>query len=927
MTDLVFERLKASVLAYLDAGSSTTDEEIEGVLQVFRGLPDVDDEMLDRLRRYIEEQVIVTSAEATTLESKDHVPWLKARAADFEWQFWERYKRHLLEQKGLPAAVIDRVDETTDTILDHLEDPAIHNAWDRRGLVVGQVQSGKTANYLGLIAKAIDVGYRVIIVLAGADNDLRAQTQIRLEEGLIGWNTSGRRVDATGRAKTVGVGHLRPGLDMSLNPQTTREQDGDFKAAPASVMKAIGTDPLILVVKKNRSVLQNVLRYLTSVSAEANDDDQPRIRTHPLLLVDDEADHFSVNTADPETDPTTINGLVRKILACFEKSAYVGYTATAFANIFIALDDESDGFGDTLFPRDFIVNIHPPSNYVGAQRVFGLTDKALGVDAKPLPIVRHCDDSEDWLPSKHKNFADPGEFLPQSLEDALDSFLITIAIRRVRGQRQAHNSMLVHVTRFNSVQERVRQLIDGRVRRIRTRLRQGDDGDTFARLRRVFEDDYVPTTMQMAEAREFGRLELPTWDQVAGELRAAVESLEIRTINGLAKEVLDYSDRAEAGLNVVAIGGNKLSRGLTLEGLSVSYYLRTSRAYDTLLQMGRWFGFRQGYADLCRLYTTRQLQDWYRDITLANAELLVQLDRMSDENATPREFGLRVRTNTDGLLVSSPNKIRATKRITLSFSNQTREQVAYPRDPSKKQRSLAAFEKLLTAISDHEQAADDGTSSAGSRLIFVDVPGEHVLEFLRRYPTNPEARLTRTDLMADYVEDRLQHGELSRWRVVVLNPTTRSGAGGERRSWPVGDRSVGLSERASDTRAVGPGEPEPTTDAEQYRVDRVLGSEDQVEGLTDEEVQRAKDLLAAKPHLKASDAYRAQRDYGLLFLALLDPARANKAVPLDSDSGKAAEPYVGLTVVFPPSRAPAAGREYMINEVYDQMQLGWDDRE
>src|SRR5262249_12617745 len=126
---------------------------------------------------------------------------------------------------------------------------------------------------------------------------------------------------------------------------------------------------------------------------------------------------------------------------------------------------------------------------------------------------------------------------------------------------------------------------------------------------------------------------------VAANLPKVASTVTIKLINGSAKDALEYDAARQTGINVIAIGGDKLSRGLTLEGLTVSYFLRASRMYDTLMQMGRWFGYRDGYADLCRLYTTRELVDWYRDITVANEELLALFDEMAAVGGTPRDFG------------------------------------------------------------------------------------------------------------------------------------------------------------------------------------------------------------------------------------------------------------------------------------------------
>ncbi len=311
-----------------------------------------------------------------------------------------------------------------------------------------------------------------------------------------------------------------------------------------------------------------------------------------------------------------INGRIRELLNTFEQRVYVGYTATPFANIFIFPDQETDEHGRDLFPRDFLVNLPVPSNHVGPTKVFGLPEDPDDDEEQrdPLPLVRIVDDHHEHIPDRHLA-GHRVDALPGSLHEALRAFILTCAARSARGGGVHHNSMLIHVTRFVGVQSSIADLVRDELRDLQNRIRYGD-GDSAVtimdELRTLWSNDFASTSSEMRErypdlTRGCGDL---SWEEVRPRLVDSSQRIQVRVINGSAREALDYWDHPD-GMSVIAIGGDKLSRGLTLEGLSVSYYLRTSRMYDTLLQMGRWFGYRPGYVDLCRLYTSEELRDSY----------------------------------------------------------------------------------------------------------------------------------------------------------------------------------------------------------------------------------------------------------------------------------------------------------------------------
>lgn len=739
----------------------------------------------------------------TTLSSNaGHVPWLSAGRKQ-EWRYWQRYREWL--EKKLSWKAIEALDGSSDTVLGFLEDPRRPGPWDRRGLVVGHVQSGKTGNYTGLICKAADAGYKIIIVLAGLHNNLRSQTQMRLDEGFLGYETSPDRDEAAHPA--IGVGKVDSDARIRPNYATNRADKGDFNAAIARHLGITPEQrPWLFVVKKNKSVLDRLHRWIRDHVADLRDGDR-RLVTHlPLLIIDDEADNASVDTGeqvvdddgnpDEEHQPTAINKLIRRILHTFDRAAYVGYTATPFANIFIHERGETRAEGLDLFPAAFIVNLAAPSNYIGPSKVFGVTEATGRVGGLPL-VVALDGRQEEWMPPKHRKDHAPvfggQNCLPPSLAEAVDAFVLVCAARRVRGQENEHCSMLVHVTRFAgsasgapSVQQRVHDQIEDHVRQVRQRITRGiDDEAVLVRLRSLWDREFQAKehVIRATHPDLCGRN--VDWGEVAAVLPEALADIQLRRINGTAKDALDYIDHEGTGLKVIAIGGDKLSRGLTLEGLTVSYFLRASKMYDTLMQMGRWFGYRPGYLDLCRLYTTPELVEWFGHITDAADELREEFDLMASSGATPREYGLKVQSHSV-LLVTSPMKMRTAKDLQLSFAGQMLETVAFRRDRSALTTNLTAARRLIqnrgpATVSPSRNRPGDRVNKWEDALLWEGVDAEDVAGFLSSYLAHPNARKVQGPLLAEFIRGMVAVGELTSWTVAVLGgegrPTTMAELG------------------------------------------------------------------------------------------------------------------------------------------------------
>lgn len=699
------------------------------------------------------------------LEGRDaRIPWLKEFKAErqSEWLFWTRYKRYLAEQKHFAPEVISQLDDLTDRILDKLFNPQRDDVIiNKKGLVVGQVQSGKTANYTGLICKAADTGFNLIIILAGIHNNLRSQTQTRIDEGFLGFDTQNTRAYDMNRTIRIGVG-LIPGFDNAIaNSYTTSTERGDFtkQAANTAGFNFNNPQPIILVIKKNVSVLKRLYSWLKSQSTH------DIIANKSLLLIDDEADNASINTNRDGEDPTAINKNICKIIKLFNRSAYVGYTATPFANIFIPLDK------DDLFPKDFIINLPAPDNYIGPEKVFG-TSANPDENEDLLPIVFPVTDSDAFVPAGHRR-DDPKptvDDIPRSLKTAVKCFIITCAIRIARGQENKHNSMLIHVSRFQSWQNHLKVIINHLFKYYKSEI-EANDPAIMEEFRQIFEEDTPTYRSYCSISREImdspalskvdNQIRFHTWDEIKPLLYRAVQKIEVKSINGTSGDSLTYYENEKNGISVIAIGGDKLSRGLTLEGLSVSYFLRASKMYDTLMQMGRWFGYRPGYVDLCRLFTSNELNEWYRHITLASDELREEFRYLAESGGTPENYALKVRTHPGQLQITSISKMRHTRNIQVSWAGRLVETYQLLQNSISKRNNLAVTDSLLSELGTPDRIKSD--------YLWTGVSSDIICDYLSRFQLPESLTKVNLDLICDYIRELNEVGELISWNIALMS--------------------------------------------------------------------------------------------------------------------------------------------------------------
>ncbi len=953
----------------LDLDPPETVEKIEAAIKKVRLILPLDDEDVKELLARLIDVTGITQDPPRILDNNKTEPWVLDKWAEntSNRRFWKRYRDYLADEKKIAPKVLSRLDELTDNILDRLADPEAHDQFDKRGLIVGHVQSGKTSNYIGLITKAADAGYKLIVVLAGIHSTLRSQTQLRIDEGFLGYDTVTSR-SFNENTNRIGVGRIDP--NVPAHSLTSSAINGDFRRSIADISISLkGSDPVVVVIKKNSSVLKNLIQWLSAKIGEDIPGTNDRIiKNLPLLLIDDEADNASINISKGSV--SAINGAIRALLQLFRKSAYVGYTATPYANVFIPPPEKNEELtkglkvivgskdymiGEDLFPRNFIINIPPPSNYVGPERFFGIVsedtiyENAVDTDeneeadkyiTNPVHLYEQVTDHQPkdyndsavvaerlrennthFIPDRHKNNDAKPKALPSSLKEAIKFFILACAARRVRGQVNVHNSMLVHVTRFIDWQNHIALLVEEELSRYRNRIEFGNEL-FLGELKEIWEKRFVPKTIEIAQLPDIGDTEMTpaSWDILMPELLPAVTKIRVRAVHGSTLlgglepeniEPLDYYENRKRGLSVIAVGGNKLSRGLTLEGLTVSYYLRSSKMYDTLMQMGRWFGYRPGYLDLCRLFTTADLVSHYKYITAATEEMRAEFDRMSLLRRTPYDFGLKVRAHTGVLTITAANKFRYKKMMSFSFSGELEETWQF--DKMRREvfeQNHRITQNFIRSLGNPSGPANNSKHLRSQSYVWRGQKNyKEVLGYLSEYQSSQPS--FQIPILREYIEKQVANGKLINWTIALINNKSAS----ESQMEYYGAQKTGLSYRKDDA--------EPGSQYYELTKAHIIGNFHEYIDLTDEQLSNAleetikdKDERGIETPTEHPSPLRIRRNRdeadALLLIYPLNPR------PVADKSAYSDVPVIGLALSFPYIKDEEKVT-YAVNEVFKNL--------
>ncbi|WP_395307510.1 Z1 domain-containing protein [Mycobacterium sp. AMU20-3851] len=747
--------------------------------------------------------------------------------------FWPALKQHF-EAEEWPQDRIDDVDAASSTVVGHTPRPN-RSGWDSKGLVVGYVQSGKTTNFISVMAKMADVDYRMIIVLSGIHNGLRRQTQERIDETLS---------------------DLHPDKFFKLT-----DDNRDFLTPTQTAAAVLSSNKVaVAVAKKNQAVLLKIIDWLDNTSGRR------ALQSAPVLIIDDEADQASVATK-------TINPLIRRILSMMPKSTYIGYTATPFANVFI---DPADA---DLYPKSFILNLPRPKGYFGPEKIFG-RDGVEGEDgdgetgpADGYDMVRH-------VPERDVTLLRPGsrepadEFMPKmtkELKDAVHWFWLATAVRRARDDF-GHSTMLIHTSVKTLVHESFRAPLES-MRTKATHALEVGDPDALDRWRELWDRE-----ASVVPASDFGLTEF-SFDEVLPLLIGVVRDTTVVLDNYRSEDRLDYSGDPVVA---IAVGGNTLSRGLTLSGLVVSFFVRAATAYDTLLQMGRWFGYRTGYEDLPRIWMTPSLESAFRHLATVEHEMRDDIDRYQRENLTPSDVAVRIKTHPSLRITA---KMGAAQPAYISYAGRRLQTRYFLReDPDWLQTNFDAAAHLVEQVNSRSDAEQLNAADAATKHLFRDVPVGLIKDFLGRYQIHADSPDLDPQLMIRYIDEQLAADppSLDVWSVAIVT--------GEGQPLKFG----GIELRAVSRSRMNDG------DDERADIKTLMSKEDRALDLPGIEITRAESEDWLMKRRNEDPIYRRR---GLLVLYPIDstspPQKEYSKVPPPRVPLSAAGTVAGFGIVFP----------------------------
>jgi len=772
MTTTQFEKLKEYIEVSLK-GQTNTEATVKQAIDYFSNrtisqlLSDPNLEITENdkenLFEAIAQEVFISwEPETCLIDEKTRIePWFEEIVPPEKQYYWNRYAKYLEEkkhwQKGIQISNLDRI---STEVINQAGNPKDFKSWKRSGLVIGEVQSGKTANYTAFCNKAADAGYDVIIILAGIAESLRHQTQNRLDSEFAGRSTSDnvgcyQQISST----TTGVGLFCDSRNIRTPINcTSSKTDFNTTLLTGQQFKLNGLkETAFFVLKKNSKVLGNVFNWLSKNNIEHG----KNTINKSLLLIDDEADNASQNTKKEDAEPGKINGWIRKILNCFDRASYLAITATPFANIFVNPDSEDSDYGKGLFPKDYLFKLTKPSDYSGVFEFFGDDSDRNNINFIDEEAISDC------LPLNHKKDAKLDR-LPSDLYDAIRYFLLSNAILdwRAINKKQVlfHRSMLINISRFIKKHDEITKIINDWLEQVKSDVRN------FSAC--PMQDDN-PNSGELFQIKQVWKKYVDdpycSWEEIREEyLEEAISSVSAVTVNQnqQASQALDFDGGTliNESHRFIFVGGFALSRGLTLEGLVVSYFYRRTSCYDTLLQMGRWFGYKTFYLDLVRIWTSSALADSYRDLAcIVLPDLYRQIEIMNEKKLAPVNFGLMIRDDLSSLEITARNKMRYSKDMFVPRSIEG-HLIETPRLINKKDQFISNNNTVIVFLAEVIPSAMREDSYLGTKgLLWHGIPGKAVASMVSKFKVHPWHLFFQSDSLAEYILDN----QIDNWDLYI----------------------------------------------------------------------------------------------------------------------------------------------------------------
>jgi hypothetical protein len=780
-----------------------TAERRKRIHERLRSTPEIERRIDDLMPYYHLDEPLIIAAE--------HQDWYKPQLGVRDY-YWSTYVRYLQQEGGWETPSLLSLDNHTRAIVECIADPESAASYASRGLVMGYVQSGKTANFMGVAARAADAGYRLIIVLAGTWNILRNQTQRRFDKELLGKELLRNDEAYTDRPPPDWAEFLEHGGDPAELGQYTWQRltrpDIDFRrlrsaidnlefekrnpAAPIFDVSNLHSLPVkLLVVKKHSGILHNLVKDLRLIRTKLTD--------LPTVIIDDESDQAGLNTVDPNrvmpsgAERSKTNMRIVELLGLFPRGQYIGYTATPYANALIKPDDPED-----LYPKDFILPLDRPQGYMGVSDFFDPTAayEDLQKDDYTQSEIAHI-----------RRVTNPVGADDEDLKAALRSYVLAggmklyrlaIDSQRYKPEYVRHHTMLVHTSprkgEMTTIAARLKDLWD-------QCAFNGPDGS--ADLKSLWDNDYA----KVCAAKDTD-VQPGSYEELIPYLSEAIKRIEkgpkiFLVVNSDTVEAPDFS---AAPVWKIVIGGNKLSRGYTIEGLTVSYYRRVAGTADTLMQMGRWFGFRPGYQDLVRVFLgvaegkrgSSDLVSLFKDVCRMEERFREDIRRYVRRPGAPRITPSQIPaliSVTGSLPPTARNKMFNAILANKNFGGQSSMLTLAPTESTAVHKNIETMTALMGAAKSFGSLKLGGTSATGKTLetnaVVLEATNEHLISFLKsyrwlesdfRYPMRP----ADTDLQIEFLEK--QKHDISSW--LIIAPQRKESFGVPLNVRNVGDMTV-----------------------------------------------------------------------------------------------------------------------------------------